>query len=310
MGTPHFAVPSLHALAKDHDIVAVYSQPPRQSDRGMRLKPSPVHEAACALGLEHCVRTPLSFRDNNEVMALADLQPTLLVVVAYGLILPQEVLDIPALMAVNGHASLLPRWRGASPISRAIAAGDETTGVSIMQMQAGLDTGPVMLARKTEIAAADTGGSLHDRLSLLTAEALLETLAKIDDLSPIPQDDNAATWAEKITPRDSEIDFSQTAAEIERQVRAFAPYPGAWFIAIGDDDSRLRLKVQAVRVDSSQSGAVGVLLGRGGEGAPLIAAGDGAVELIKLQPQGKAIISGRDFLNGYSIARVLAAGSI
>ncbi|MCE2517898.1 MAG: methionyl-tRNA formyltransferase [Alphaproteobacteria bacterium] len=312
MGTPEFAVPSLRALHQDHDIEAVYSQPPRPSGRGMKLRPSPVHAAAHELGLD--VKTPLSFKDEADVAALAALAPDVLVVVAYGLILPQAVLDIPRLMPVNGHASILPRWRGAAPIHRAIAAGDSETGVTTMKMEAGLDTGPMLKLAKTAITPTDTTGRLHDRLAMMTADLLAETLSEIpaDQLTLTPQPEDGVTWADKITPGEAAMDFTQSAAEIDRRVRAFSPFPGAW-LALGQDadgnTARLKVKAVAVRDAAGQDevAAAGKVIGAGPEGGPLIRCRDGAIELITVQPQGKAAMSGRDFLNGNVLRDVMAS---
>lgn len=298
MGTPDFAVPSLKVLAEHHDVRSVYSQPPRPSGRGMKPKPSAVHQAANELGLD--VEVSHSFDDEDSIARLASYQPDILVVVAYGLVLPQAVLDIPRLMAINGHASMLPRWRGAAPIQHALAAGDAITGVSIIKMEPQLDAGAILLTKTIPIAPTDTSGDLHDKLGVLTADALKESLMQIDQLEPIAQDSNQVTWADKIVPQMAEIDFTLKAAEIERKVRAFTPSPGAW-IAIGQDGARpLRLKVNAVKIREVQ-GEAGSVLGQGAEGGPLIATADAAVELTKIQPQGKGVMSGRDFLNGHSL---------
>lgn len=303
MGTPDFAVPSLNALAKHHDVMAVYSQPPRPSGRGMKLTKSPVHKAAEALGID--VQTPLHFRDDDAVQNLRKYAPQFLVVVAYGLILPQAVLDIPSMMPINGHASLLPRWRGAAPIHHAIASGDAETGVTSMVMQAGLDTGPMLLAEKTPILADDNTGILHDRLSEMTADILVKTLAEIDSITAIPQDDDLACWADKISPSDAQINFGQKVLEIDQRIRGFTPFPGAWLSLNNDDGDdeegrMIRLKVKSAQIRHDKTSAKsGTVLGIGAEGGPLIAAADGTVELTQVQPQGKAAMTGRDFLNGY-----------
>ena len=298
MGTPDFAVPSLRALHQSHDVVAVYSQPPRRSGRGMKTRPSPVHQCAVELGIE--VRTPTAF-SADEITALAELSPDLLVVVAYGMILPQAVLDVPSLMPINGHASILPRWRGAAPIHRAIAAGDEKTGVTAMKMEIGLDTGPMLKLAETPIAIDDTTGSLHDRLAEMTASLLDDVAANLDAITPVLQDDGMATWADKITPEEAEMNFSLDVKTIDQYIRAFSPFPGAW-LALGVEDGKpVRLKVKAIAEvahSGSENYQSGQFLGKGPEGGPVLAAADGAIELRIVQPQGKASMTGRDFLNG------------
>lgn len=298
MGTPDFAVPSLRALHQSHDVVAVYSQPPRRSGRGMKTNPSPVHQCAAELGLQ--VRTPTVFAE-DDIAELSQLQPDLLVVVAYGMILPQAVLDVPRLMPINGHASILPRWRGAAPIHRAIAAGDEKTGVTAMKMEIGLDTGPMLRMAETPIAKDDTTGSLHDRLAQMTASLLDQVAANLDDITPVPQNDADATWADKITPEEAEMNFNLDVKTIDQYIRAFSPFPGAW-LALGIDGGKpMRLKVKAigkVALSDSKKYPSGQFIGKGPEGGPMLAAADGAIELRTVQPQGKASMTGRDFLNG------------
>ncbi len=296
MGTPEFAVPSLKRLAQDHDVLAVYCQPPRRQGRGMKERPSPVHQAADTLGIE--VRCPLKF-DDESIADLKNLKPDFLVVVAYGMILPQAVLDIPSKAPINGHASILPRWRGAAPIHRAIEHGDAETGVTAMMMQAGLDTGPILKIEKTEIINTDTTGRLHDRLADITANVLAETLSSFDQLEAIPQDESQVTWAEKITPQEAEIDFTQTYEVIDRKLRAFSPHPGAW-VSLGDGDPALRLKIREI-APAEAKGAPGQVLGKGANGGPVVACKDASVELVRVQPAGKPVMSGRDFLNGYAM---------
>ncbi len=303
MGTPDFAVPSLWALAKAHDLRAVYTQPPRPSGRGMKTHLSPIHQAAADLGVE--IRTPLSF-GLDENAALSALKPDLLVVVAYGMILPQAVLDIPKIMAINGHASILPRWRGAAPIHRAIAAGDANTGVTLMKMKAGLDTGDMLKVEKTDISDDDTNGSLHDRLAEMTARLLTQTIPSLDTITPIRQDEAAVTWADKITADEGEVDFTQKLAVIDCKIRATTPRPGSWIaLEMGDDGRLVRLKIKAavMHYHGNPSGQpTGVYLGRGTpQCGAMIAAADGAVELTHVQPQGKPVMTARDFLNGYAM---------
>lgn len=296
MGTPDFAVPSLTTLAEAHELVAVYSQPPRPSGRGLKLRPSPVQAKAEALDLP--VETPLRF-DAEAIDRLSQYAPDFLIVVAYGLILPEVVLAIPTRAAINGHASLLPRWRGAAPIHRAIAAGDTVTGSTAMLMAKALDSGPMLLKRDEPIRADDTTASLHDRLAVSTASVLAEAVAEFEALTPIPQDEAAVTWAEKITSAEAEMDFSQPSADIERRIRAFAPFPGAWFGIKDEGGERQRIKVLAASPTETQGEQrPGTLLGKGAAGGPLVATGDGALELTRIQPQGKPVMDGAAFLNG------------
>ncbi len=296
MGTPDFAVPTLVALAEHHDVVAVYAQPPRRQGRGMKERPSPVRIKADTLGID--VATPLKF-DDDAIAALAALKPDILVVVAYGMILPQAVLDIPSKMPINGHASILPRWRGAAPIHRAIAAGDKETGVTAMKMEAGLDTGPMLKIEKISITPDDDTGMLHDRLAELTAKTLLATIANIDAITPIPQRHDDAIYADKITPDEAEMDFTLSTNELDAHLRAYRPFPGSW-LALGrsEDGHIIRLKVKAITIHAAGKGTPGAVIGVGQNGGPLVATSDGAVELTHVQPQGKAAMSGLDFLNG------------
>jgi methionyl-tRNA formyltransferase len=229
-GTPVFAEKALYALVnRAQSVVAVYTQPDRPAGRGMKLTPSPVKELALAHNLT--VLQPVSLKSPEAQQALAKLQPDLMVVAAYGLILPQTVLDIPKHGCLNIHASLLPRWRGAAPIHRAILAGDRESGIAIMRMEAGLDTGPVLLERRTPIAENETTGSLHDRLAALGADAIVEVVTRLaagERIAEIAQPNEGVTYASKITPAEAQIDWHQPAIEIERQIRAFNPAPGAW----------------------------------------------------------------------------------
>jgi methionyl-tRNA formyltransferase len=300
MGTPDFAVPSLRMLADDYDIVAAYCQPPRPKGRGMRLSPQPVHLVAEDLNI--LVKTPTHF-DDVAVDELTALAPDLLVVVAYGLILPQRVLSLPRLGAVNGHASLLPRWRGAAPIHRAIAAGDKETGVSVMMMEKGLDTGPVILEKRLAIAHDDTMGHLHDVLADLTAAALSEAIPLIIQgcAEPKPQDHASATYAHKITDAEAELDFTKDKDSLLNHIRAFSPWPSAWLMArTPDKPDPHRLNCLAA-IAAEGTGKAGQFLGKGQQGGPVIATGDGAIEVILLKPAGKPMMSGRDYLNGYAM---------
>ena len=299
MGTPDFAVPSLISLSTYHDIVGVYAQPPRRQGRGMKERSSPVHTKADELGFP--LYTPLKF-DDGAIAELAALKPDFLIVVAYGMILPQSVLDIPKIMPVNGHASLLPRWRGAAPIHRAIAAQDYETGITTMKMETELDTGPLLMVEKTLITLDDDIGSLHDRLSQITANLLVKTVNGIDEIDPVQQEHDQAIYADKITSDEAEIDFSQPSNVIHARLRAFRPFPGSW-LALGiDDDGKItRLKVKKINILSSQTGDAGVVMGKGPHGGPVVSTLDGAIELIEVQPQGKPMMSGQDFLNGNTL---------
>ncbi len=287
MGTPDFSVPVLDALVEaGHDIAAVYTQPPRPAGRGKKERPSPVHARARALGLT--VRHPPNFRDPAETDAFAALEADVAVVVAYGLILPQPVLDAPRKGCLNIHASLLPRWRGAAPIQRAIMAGDARTGVCIMQMEAGLDTGPVLLRRETEIRPDDTAGSLHDRLSEMGATAIVAALANLDSLTPTPQPAEGVTYAAKIDKAEARIDWSRPAVEIDRQIRGLSPFPGAW---CEQDGTRLKLLLSRV---SAGQGAPGTVL----DDSLTVACGKGAVQLLRLQRAGRGAMETAEFLRG------------
>jgi methionyl-tRNA formyltransferase len=290
MGTPEFSVPVLNALAAaGHEIACVYCQPPRPAGRGKKDRPSPVHARAEALGLT--VRHPINFKDPKDIDAFADLNADIAVVVAYGLILPQSVLDAPRLGCLNIHASLLPRWRGAAPIHRAIMAGDEETGVCIMQMEAGLDTGPVMTRQTTRIEPRETTQDLHDRLSQMGAALIVETLDALPE--PVAQNAQGVSYAAKIDKSEARLDWRQPAAHVDRQIRGLSPFPGAWF-----EHSGLRIKVLRSVVTTGE-GRPGTVLHD-----PLrvvCASGHDAVELIELQRSGKSGQGAKQFLNGCPI---------
>ncbi len=287
MGTPEFSVPVLDALvAAGHDIAAVYCQPPRPAGRGKQPRPTPVHARAEALGLE--VRHPVSLKGAEDQAAFAALNAEIAVVVAYGLILPQTILDAPARGCLNIHASLLPRWRGAAPIHRAIMAGDPQTGICIMQMEAGLDTGPVLLREATEIRAEETTDQLHDRLSEMGARLIVTALDQIDTLTPEGQPDDGVTYAAKIDKAEARIDWAQPAETVDRQIRGLSPFPGAW-TEIGGE----RVKLLASRLST----------GRGPTGTTLddrltLACGTGAIEILRLQRAGKGAQDRDDYLRG------------
>ncbi|MDE1893794.1 MAG: methionyl-tRNA formyltransferase [Xanthomonadaceae bacterium] len=293
-GTPEFAVPCLEACrASGAEVVAVLTQPDRPAGRGRRLTPSPVKQAALDAGI--AVEQPASLRSAEAQQTLASYRPDLLVVVAYGLILPRKVLAMPRLGCWNVHASLLPRWRGAAPIQRAILAGDACSGVDLMQMEAGLDTGPVLLQRRTPIAATDTGGSLHDRLSALGAEVLAEGLRRLlagEPLLAVPQSDEGVSYAHKLEKTEAKLDFNRSAVELERQVRAFDPWPVAEAEIAGES---LRVWA-ATAVEGGPPASPGQLLGAGRDGIEL-ACGQGVLRITALQRHGGRRISAVDYLN-------------
>ena len=291
MGTPEFSVPVLEALARDHEVVCVYSQPPRPAGRGKKDRPSPVQARAEALGL--AVRHPVSVRTPEAQAEFAALGADVAVVVAYGLILPQAVLDAPRHGCLNIHASLLPRWRGAAPIHRAIMAGDAETGICIMQMEAGLDTGPVLLREGTAIGAEETTGALHDRLSGMGARLIGEALARLPDLVPEVQPEGA-TYAAKIDKAEARVDWTQSAVQVDRLIRGLSPFPGAWCEVAGE-----RVKLLASRL-AEGAGAPGQVLH-----GFTVACGHGAVEVTEAQREGKRPAPARDILNGLQLPPVL-----
>lgn len=289
MGTPDFAVPTLRALADaGHDIAAVYCQPPRPANRGKALALTPVHQAADALGLP--VRHPASLKSAEEQAAFAALDLDIAVVAAYGLILPQAILDAPRLGCLNVHASLLPRWRGAAPVHRAILAGDAVTGVTIMRMERGLDTGP-MLATVTTPVDGKTGGALTAELAESGAALMVRVLGQLAGFSPIPQPADGVTYAHKIDKAEARIDFTRPAAEIERQVRAFNPAPGAFFEHLGE-----RIRILAADLVEGE-GAPGEVL----DDALLIACGTGAIRPTSVQRAGRGVMPPADLLRGFAI---------
>jgi len=290
MGTPEFSVPVVRALAAaGHGIAAVYTQPPRPAGRGHKLRPSAVQIVAEEMGLE--VRDPLNFRSPSDVAAFGAINADVAVVVAYGLILPAALLAAPRWGCLNIHASLLPRWRGAAPIHRAIMAGDEKTGISIMQMEAGLDTGPVVLRREIGIGASDTTADLDQRLAGLGGTAILEALARIETLRPEPQAQNGVTYAAKIDKAESRINWTRPAVEIDRHVRGLSPFPGAWTML-----GQTRLKLLASTV-SEGAGAPGEILDQ----RLTIACGAGAIRALTVQPSGKPAMTAADFLRGHAV---------
>ncbi|MEM1342261.1 MAG: methionyl-tRNA formyltransferase [Pseudomonadota bacterium] len=304
MGTPDFSVAALQALVEaGHEIAAVYTQPPRPAGRGKKDRLSPVAEVASELGLP--VEWPKSLRDPKAQATFLDYAADVAVVVAYGLILPQAVLDAPRHGCINIHASLLPRWRGAAPIQRAIMAGDDQTGISIMQMEAGLDTGPVLLSRAIDIAIGETAGELHDRLSVLGAETIALALGDLENLTPTLQPETGVIYAEKIDKEEARIDWSRPAVEIARGINGLSPFPGAWSLVQG---KRVKfLRAESVTEAVAGSGAPGAVISV----APdlTIACGDGAVRIREVQAEGRTRQSAREYLRGarLDVGEVLSA---
>ena len=293
MGTPDFSVPVLDALiAAGHEVVAVYCQPPRPAGRGKKDRPSPVQNRAEALGLQ--VRYPVSLKSTQEQAAFAALGADVAVVVAYGLILPQSVLDAPKHGCLNIHASLLPRWRGAAPIHRAIMAGDPQSGVCIMQMDAGLDTGPVLLREETAIGPEETTGTLHDRLSSIGAGLVVSALSQLPDLTPHVQPEDGVTYASKIDKAEARVDWTLPADEVDRLIRGLSPFPGAWCDVNGE-----RIKLLCSCVVDMQCTTGQVLDGF------TIACGTGAVKVTRAQRAGKKAMSSSDVLQGLALGRVI-----
>ena len=297
MGSPDFSVPALHALINaGHEIVAVYTQPPRPAGRGKAMRRQPVHEAAETLGIE--VRTPARVRrDKAEHAAFAALNADAAVVAAYGLILPKEMLDAPRLGCLNIHASLLPRWRGASPIQSAIVAGDRKSGVSIMQMDEGLDTGAVLLEEATEITDTDTGSTLHDRLSEIGGRLIIRALA--EQPTPVPQPADGVTYAERLTRDHGRIEWTRTSTEIDCQIRGFTPWPGAFTSLNGTV-----LKIGAATPVHELSGAPGQTI----DDSLTVACGAGALRIERLQKPGRSMMSAAEFLRGQPLPKGTTLG--
>lgn len=296
MGTPEFSVPVLEQLIEaGHDVVCVYSQPPRPAGRGQKERPSPVHAAAQAHGIE--VRTPVSLKSEEAQKEFAALNADAAIVVAYGLILPAHVLAAPRLGCINIHASLLPRWRGAAPIQRAIEAGDDVTGVTLMQMDEGLDTGDMLVVEKTPILPATTASDLHDRLSEMGAGLIAKTLPDIASgvIQPQPQPETGVTYAAKIDKREGRIDWTKPAIDIDRQIRAFTPWPGVWFEYNND-----RVKVfSAEIVDRASDQPGGTVV----DDVLTIACGEGAIRITELQRPGKKRAPAEEVLRGFKIEK-------
>lgn len=295
MGTPDFSVPVLNALLADgHEVACVYSQPPRRAGRGMSERKSPVHAFAEEQGIE--VRTPVSLKGSEEQEAFAALETDAAVVVAYGLLLPKAILDAPRHGCFNVHASLLPRWRGAAPIQRAIMAGDEESGVCIMQMDEGLDTGDVCLERRLPITAEMTASDLHDALSELGASAMTDALRELraGSLSYTPQPEEGVTYAAKIDKAESRIDFTRSAAEVHNHIRGLSPFPGAWFELQRQKPERIKVLRSEMTEGSGQGG-------RTLDDALTVACGSGAVRLLEVQRAGKGAMSAEEFVRGIPV---------
>jgi len=294
MGTPEIAAACLvELIAAGHDIAAVYTRAPKPSGRGRKLTKSPVHELAEA----HCieVRTPKGFKKAEVQDEFRTLDVDAAIVVAFGIILPAEILSAPRLGCFNLHASLLPRWRGAAPIQRAIMAGDKVTGVQVMRMEEGLDTGPILLSETVEIKADDTAASLHDRLAFAGAQLLPRFLAALerDGIIETPQREDGVTYAEKISPAEARIDWSRSASEVDNHIRGLSPFPGAWFEARGE-----RIKALMSRPAVGE-GVPGEILDA--EGRLVVACGEGAVEFIRIQRAGKSAQDAETFLRGFPL---------
>ena len=304
MGTPEFACPALASLAglpPPYTLAAVITQPPRRRARGMHAAKSPIHQLAESHAL--AVDTPSQF-DAATIARLESLAPDILVVVAYGVILPEAILTLPKIIAINAHASLLPRWRGAAPIARAIAEGDAKTGVTLMRITRPLDAGPILAQRAIPITASDTGGTMHDKLANLAASMLVEYMPSIvaGDLQETQQDESRASYAHKISSADTRLDFTQPTSQLLATIRAFAPRPGAWVIDLTPPQRRLTILAAEA---AEGRGAAGVCLGTGRHGGPVFASADGGIELTAIKPAGKPVMTGSDYLNGNLLPRLI-----
>ena len=301
MGTPDFAVPSLEKIHKEYDVLSVYSQPPKKSGRGLRTKLNPIHEISNDYNLP--VKTPQNFKSFDIIEEIKNLKPDFIIVVAYGIILPKTVLDIPNFFCLNGHASDLPRWRGAAPIQRAIEAGDKTTAACAMIMEETLDTGPVIAKKKINILNKDTASSLHDKLSKLTANVLIESMDKIiqNKYKPIKQKITGITYANKITSNDTLINWSQNNEEILRKLRSLSNWPGGWTY---HNQNRIRIH-EAKKIEFSvgkENIKPGEFIGYSGNGSPIIQCGSNSfLEITQIQKEGKKKMNSQDFLRGYKI---------
>lgn len=294
-GTPEFALPALDALADaGYSIRAVYTQPDRPAGRGQALKPSPVKERALTLGIP--VEQPLSLKDPETVIKFKSWAPEVLVVVAYGLILPRAILDVPAFGCLNIHGSILPRWRGAAPIQRAVLAGDSESGVAIMRMEAGLDTGPVFLERVIAIGARETAGDLHDRLATLGAEALIEVLGALPGIQPTPQPTEGVTYAHKIAKAEARIDWAKAAVVLDREIRAFNPWPISETVW---DGTQLRIW-QAALDPRAADAAPGTVVAVDAESFT-VATSEGRLVLERVQLAGRKAMPAADFLRAHRL---------
>lgn len=304
LGTSEFAVPALEALVEaGHEVVAVYTRAPRPAGRGQQERRTPVHEVAGELGL--AVRTPSSLKSEEEAAAFKALDLDAAVVVSYGHILPKSFLDAPVLGCINIHGSLLPRWRGAAPIHRAILAGDAETGVTIMRMDEGLDTGPMLLAERTPISAGDTAETVHDRLAELGGQLIVSTLDGLirRTIEAVPQPDEGVSYAHKLGKEEGALDWRRPAAELERKVRAFHPWPGTWFdLPVEGGTERIKLLAATLTLAAGTPGTVTMAR----DGFPVVTCGVGGLRLEKLQRAGKSALPAKDFLRGFP----LAAGTV
>ena len=301
MGTPDFAVPSLEKIHKEYHLLSVYTQPPKKSGRGLRTKLNPIHEMSNDYNLP--VKTPQNFKSFDIIEEIKNLKPDFIIVVAYGIILPKTVLDIPNFFCLNGHASDLPRWRGAAPIQRAIEAGDKTTAACAMIMEETLDTGPVIARKKIKILNKDTASSLHNKLSKLTANVLIESMDKIiqNKYKPIKQKITGITYANKITSNDTLINWSQNNEEILRKLRSLSNWPGGWTY---HNQNRIRIH-EAKKIEFSvgkENIKPGEFIGYSGNGSPIIQCGSNSfLEITQIQKEGKKKMNSQDFLRGYKI---------
>ena len=301
MGTPDFAIPSLETIHKEYHLLSVYTQPPKKSGRGLRTKLNPIHEISNDYNLP--VKTPQNFKSFDIIKEIKNLRPDFIIVVAYGIILPKTVLDIPNFFCLNGHASDLPRWRGAAPIQRAIEAGDKKTAACAMIMEETLDTGPVIAKKKINILNKDTASSLHDKLSKLTADVLIESMNMIiqNKYKPIKQKITGITYANKITSNDTIIDWSQNNEEILRKLRSLSNWPGGWTY---HNQNRIRIH-EAKKVNFShrkENIKPGEFIGYTNTGSPIIQCGSNSfLEITVIQKEGKNKMNSQDFLRGYNI---------
>ncbi|MBR4927104.1 MAG: methionyl-tRNA formyltransferase [Alphaproteobacteria bacterium] len=293
MGTPDFCVPVLENLVKHHEVVCVYTQPPRPAGKGYQLRPTPIHEKAEELGIP--VRHPVSLKQVGEQVEFFELGADVAVVCAYGLILPQAILDAPKYGCINIHASLLPRWRGAAPIQRSIQSGDSKTGITIMQMDAGLDTGDMLMTGEIPITDCTDTPTLHDALSQMGADLIIKTLADLDYIKPVAQPSEGATYAEKLQKSEALIDWTLPAVQIDRNVRALKPVPGTYFVY---KDERIKVLDACVSSEEAKEAPAGTVIS---EMPLMIACGEGVLKLNRLQREGKKPMAVEDFQKGYTI---------